>query len=218
MDIAACTLNNCLYICDWLLVDCSEDDSRVHKYLLDDKRSTYWNLPHASAGISVTSEGHVIVAFHNQRKVIEYDKDGQVLLVVILSVDIIYPVHAIKLTNGQFVVSHGHSIHPLSRVCIVGTDGRIVLSFGGLPGGSEKQLDYPMHLALDKENGYIIVADTCNYRILILTHCLTYIRILTCLNGELTKLDRPWRMCLIDDRLYATEWDSQHLLIYKAKK
>ena len=45
-----------------------------------------------------------------------------------LQADIEYPLHAVQLPSGQFLVSHWGSLH---RVCLVGVDGAVVHSYGG---------------------------------------------------------------------------------------
>ena len=59
--------------------------------------------------LSVTDESNVILTVFNKNKLNEYSPDGQLIREINLSSDagIRHPWHAIKLTNGHFVVSHG---------------------------------------------------------------------------------------------------------------
>ena len=79
------------------------------------------------------------------------------------------PRRAIQLSSGQFVISHVGRQH---RVCLVDGKGAVVRSYGGTPGSDLTKMDMPAGLAVD-EHGNILVADSCNDRLLVLDSSLT---------------------------------------------
>ena len=68
-----------------------------------------WSTGDDYGRLSVTDESNVILTVFVKHKLNEYSPDGQLLREINLSSDagIRDPWHAIKLTNGNFVVSHG---------------------------------------------------------------------------------------------------------------
>ena len=100
-----------------------------------------------------------------------------------------------QLTSGQFVVSHGwNKSDPVHRVVIVGADGRTRQSYGGPRGPALTQLDAPVRIAVDK-NGFILVADQKNRRVLVLSPTLSYVcQLLT--PQHFTQRWKPYRMCI----------------------
>ena len=65
-DIAACTTNNCLYICD------GKTQSEIFRI---DSSKTYlnkWFIEGDAGQLSVTREGNVVVTLFNGNKIIEY--------------------------------------------------------------------------------------------------------------------------------------------------
>ena len=61
----------------------------------------------------------------------------------------------------------------LHRVCIVDADGKILKSFGGKRGSTIGETDTPNYLTVDG-NGFVMVADLANSRILLLDSDLTF--------------------------------------------
>src|SRR5688572_12359296 len=78
-----------------------------------------------------------------------------------------HPLHAIKLTSGHFVVSHGLTDDELRRVCVVDANGNLEKSFGGTHGTPIGELNYPVYLSVDG-NGFVMVVDEVNRRVLLL--------------------------------------------------
>ena len=58
--------------------------------------------------LSVTNESNVILPVYNEKKLNEYSPDGQLIRELKIQSDpgIVNLWHAVKLTNGDFVVSH----------------------------------------------------------------------------------------------------------------
>jgi len=117
----------------------------------------------------------VLVSCNKVRKIKEFSTDGQLLHVLTLPQDVVSPWQAIQLSSGQFIVCHGALADPLHRVCLIGSDGSVVKSFGGLKGSGSQQMCVPAHMAVDR-NEFVFVADLNNYRVLLMSPQLTYVR------------------------------------------
>jgi len=93
------------------------------------------------------------------------NSDGLLLRQIQLPRDVVSPWHTIQLSSGQFVVCHGDYDDPVHRVCLIGSDVRVVESFGGLVGSGKQRADVPAHLAVD-QNQFVYVADASNLPVL----------------------------------------------------
>ena len=126
-----------------------------------------------------------------------------------LHVSVDDPQHAIELSSGQFVVCHAGSTQ--HRVCVVDTAGRIVHSYGGPPGWSAGQLNYPYSVAVDSR-GCVFVADFINNRVQVFSPALTRL-------GDVTtpghRLNGPCALHLdeLNGRLYISEIERNVLII-----
>ena len=82
------------------------------------------------------------------------------------------------------------------------SDGNVLHSYGGAPGSGDGQLNYPIRLIV---NGFILVSDLVNDRVLMLSPSLTFVRQI------LSSPRKPLRMCLDEatGRLYVADckWD-----------
>jgi len=119
----------------------------------------------------------VLVTCDNVRKIKEFSTDGQLLHVLTLPKDVVSPSRTIQLSSGQFIVCHGDLDDLLHRVCLIGSDGSVVKSFGRLQGSGKHHMDVPVHMAVDTcRNEFVFVVDLNNYRVLLLSPQLTYVR------------------------------------------
>jgi hypothetical protein len=100
------------------------------------------------------------------------------------------PHHAILLSSGQFVVCHG--VDQCSDVREVDVSGHIIQSYRDSAARGE-QLNWPLRLAVDVDES-IVVADSCNHRVLLLSPNLSYVRQLVS-RDQLEEAD-PHRLCL----------------------
>lgn len=105
----------------------------------------------------------------------EFSPDGKLLRQLGLAQDAGSPLHAVQLSSGGFVVCHGSSTDSVHRACLVGSDGKVAKSYGKSRGPGSGEMDLPSHLAVDR-NGFVFVADRSNYRVLLLSPALTYVR------------------------------------------
>src|SRR6218665_1021865 len=171
-DIGSCNQNKCLYIFSCKFPRHSHEILRVDRNgNLIKKWSTGDDY---GFGLFVTDEMNVILAVFNENKLNEYSSDGQLIREIDLfsGADIRFPWHAIKLPNGNFVVSHGYR-NDLHRVCIVDAEGRLIKSFDGNLGSGNDQMRFPVYLAVDA-NGLVLVVDEWNRRILLLDSNLKF--------------------------------------------
>jgi len=136
-----------------------------------------WELPDGPCGISVTPDDNTLLVTC-ARELRELGLDGgDWLLRVKLSSAIQRPLHAVKLTAGHYVVSHGctRGLPGQHRVCMVDSSGSILHSYGVQRGSAVGQLDLPCHLSMDKDD-FVFVADSSNNRIVLLSPGLQAVR------------------------------------------
>ena len=107
----------------------------------------------------------------------EYSPEGQLISQISLSVvaGTSFIRHAIKLSNGHFLISCYSGYKEPHRVCIVDAVGILTTSFGGKCGPNSKQFECPAYLSVDG-NGFVLVADRFNRRVLLLDSNLTFQR------------------------------------------
>ena len=167
-DIVACGHNRCVFISD-------DSHDSVHRVALSDATVTHWPVNDEPSGLSLTYTHGVLVTCWKVRKIKEFSTDGQLLHVLTLPQDVVSPWHAVQLSSGQFIVCHGNPADPLHRVCLIGSDGSVVKSFGGPEGSGSQQMNVPVHMAVDS-NEFVFVVDVGNDRVSLLSPQLTYVR------------------------------------------
>ena len=89
---------------------------------------------------------------------------------------VVSPRHAFQLTSGHLVICHGRHDDLAHRLCLTGSDGHLVKSYGGPPGSGTQSINVPAHLAVDTKNKFVYVADHNNYRVLLVSPAFTYVR------------------------------------------
>ena len=170
-DIVACAHNRCAYISDY-------SENCIHRVgLPDGAHVTNWPVNDKPWFLSVTDTHAVLVTCTVVRKIKikEFSTDGKLKREIQLAQDVVSPIHAIQLSNGQFVVCHGKRNDPVHRVCLVSSDGQVVKSFGGAKGSGRQQMNWPVHIAVDS-NGFVVVANLGNHRVLLLSPSLSFVR------------------------------------------
>jgi len=194
--LAACPKNNCLYACDC-------DSNSVHRVKLSGSNAVRkWSVARSPVGLSVNSEHNLLVVSGGERKLQIFTTRGTLLQNIHLQADIESPRHAVQLSTGQFLVSHGGSLH---RVCLVGVNGAVVGSYGGEKGSQLTQVSYPAGLAVDRE-GRVLVADQCNNRLLVIDQSLSSAHEMSVyVDGGLQRPCSLWYDQLLR-RLYVGEW------------
>jgi len=170
-DVIACAHNRCAYICD-----IADTNKCIHRVGLPHGVDiTNWPVNDKPCCLSVTDTHSVLVTCREVRRIKEFTTDGILLRQIQLSEDVVSPWHTIQLSSGEFVVCHGDLDDPIHRVCLIGSDGRVVKSYGRQKGSGAQQMDVPLHLAVDR-NGFVFVADMNNDRVLLLSPALTFVR------------------------------------------
>ena len=111
--------------------------------------------------------------------------------------------HAVKLTNGHFVVCHGALTDLSHMLCVVDNKGVVLKAFVE-DSNTLKCLSDLMHLAMDLEDS-IFVADNKNSRVLLLNSNLEFKReLLTVKDGFnyplITFDERNGRLFVVSDR------------------
>jgi len=163
-DMAACSVNNCLYITDinnyaiWRVKENKEEEHLV------------WLMLHANIyllHLSVTSQGHVLLLGTNPPTLYAHYCDGSVERTLELPSDMREPHHALENATGNYIISHGDQASDLHWICEVTKNGHVIRSFGGQCGGGQGQVNCPVHIALD-ELGRVYVADYNNDRVVVL--------------------------------------------------
>ena len=192
-DMVSCAYNYCLYI---------SGHQCIHRMALPHAAVNKWQVNEEVDGLSVTDTHSVLVTCPNSRQVKEFTTFGRLLREIKLAQDVMSPNHAIQLSSGQFLVCHGYN-DPVHRVCLIGADGQVVKAYGGPPGSGNRQVNTPVHMAVDS-NGVVYVADLGNRRVFLLSPELTYVRDVA--SREQLKWD-PMRLFLDTDkgRLYVAE-------------
>ena len=167
-DISACGYNHCAYISD-------EGNRCVRRVALPGGAVSCWRVTDQPAGLSVTASHSVLVTCIEVRKIKEFSTDGQLLHQFQLPEDVNAPHHTVQLSREQFIVCHGEVFDDVHRVCLIGSDGQVVKSYGGSRGSGTQEMNVPFHLAVDS-NKFVYVSDVFNSRVLLLSPALTYKR------------------------------------------
>ena len=198
MDMTSCEHFWCLYIAD-------DDVTCIHRVDLRGN-AKQWPLDKAKPrGLSVNNADHnLMVTCPHVRKIKEFSPRGELLRDVSLPDDVINPLHAVRLTCGMFVVSHGRSKDRVHRVCVISEDGReIVHSHSGQRVPGIGYYDVPNHLAVDGKDS-VYVVDVSNRRVILLSPKLEFL-------SQVVSPDqlegKPYRICLDAkrSRLYVTD-------------
>lgn len=153
-------------------------NSRFNKIVTIDRNGMVLNEKPVDVncrGLSITNDSEILVVVcFGKPQILRRKIDEDQFRTIELPSDFFHPWHARKLTNGQFLVSHGHR-HSKHRVCMVSELGDITIEYGGKCGSQTGQLNSPYDLAVDS-SGYILVADVDNSRILLFDPDLKFIR------------------------------------------
>jgi len=129
-------------------------------------------------------------------------------------VGVSWPWHAIQLSTGDYVVSHGKSP---GAVSVIGVDGEVVHSYDQSQASNVGPMSGPRSLAVTK-NDDILVADYGNKRILSLDSSLSSAQVLA-LSVD-SGIFQPLDLCLDETRglLYISEYGrSSTVLVFESR-
>src|SRR6218665_848486 len=226
LDIGSCNRNKCLYINEFKgrrqsseILRVNSNGKIIRKWPTGDDYG-YYVGPYWGGALSVTKESNVVLTLYEKNRLIEFSPDGHLIRETNLSSDsgFSHPLHAIKLVNGQSAVTHGYSTNEQHRVCIVDANGIPKKSFGGKYGSGIGQMSIPIYMAAD-ENGFVIVIDQKNSRVLLLDIDLEFKREI--LSKENHGLQRPSKILLDEANgqllVADNEPNKQRILIYNFK-
>ena len=187
-DMTSCELNYSLYICE-------DSKDRVYQVNTSGKLKR-WKVTGIS--LSTTAESNLLITFIAPPKVSEFTKDGRLIKEISLQQLGCDLQHSVLLRPGQFIVCFGELFGTSGdMVHIINDKGCTQLSYRGPRGSSNSQMNYPHHLAVDQQ-GSVLVADSNNDRILLLSSSLTFVRELIGQNADF--LRQPFRMCFDESR------------------
>lgn len=165
--LTSCATDNCIYVSDFA-------NDTIHKVELSGNNySLNWHVASQPLGLSVNAACNLLVACSNDLKIQEYTKSGSLVREICLRSNgfTSCPLHAIQLTGDRFVVSCCDRKTTVFDVIEVDSEGRTVVKSytNKLQSTSCKKFSFPRHLAVDKNNEFILVADEFNNRIVILS-------------------------------------------------
>ena len=167
-DMISCEAHKCLYF-SW--------GHDIHKSTTDGDEIAKWSVPGCTGGcLALSPTNNILITNIFSRVLQEVCSDsGTLIRRVKLQSDIKYPWHAVQRADQNYVVVHGSGADKLHRVCVVDVNGQVVLNHGGQPGSDVTQLNFPRHIAVDRDN-FIFVADRDNHRVALLSPSLQLVR------------------------------------------
>ena len=95
----------------------------------------------------------------SSKKLFEYTDTGTLVRKISLPINVDDPRHSVQLDNSQFLASHSGKMH---RVCLIDDEAKLIKSFVG-----SGRLNCPNQFVVDR-NGFILVADRDNHRVVLL--------------------------------------------------
>ena len=148
----------------------------IHRIQLSNHTYSCWSVASNHSRISSTETGNVVVSCRDLEKIFEYTSEG--VLIREIPTNPIEPtipglMHAVRLDDNHLLICHSSTNS--DRVCIINNGGSLVRSYGRGKGSGIGQLIRPSYLAVDLKNGFILVADTDNNRIVRLNRSLEYV-------------------------------------------
>ena len=197
---------NVLYISEY-------QDTLIHRIQLSTKTSSHWSVNGEWLTMSINKKGNIVVSCFDLNKIIECTPTGScVCEIKVNAIDgnIRGLQHAIQLDDDRFLICHVSASH--HRVCMIDSNGKMMKSYGGGPGSEIGEMDEPCNLEVD-QNGFILVADKVNNRIIQLNESLEFIR--EFIPGS-AGLEKPRKMHLNEDRrcLYVAEYGKRNITIF----
>ena len=166
-DLAACNINDCIYVSDKVM--------HCVWRINNDGIVTQWiEGIQGEATISMVKGGNVMTC--SESKLTIYAPCSSMLTSINLPDELIEPLHAVATIRETFFVSHGSSSSGIHRICEISMDGCILRTYGRENGRCIGQLDTPYHMATDEE-GRLFVWDV--YMRILLFDCeLSLLRVL----------------------------------------
>jgi len=163
--IVSCPRYNCLYVSS-----VGNNNYLIHRVELTTGNAIMkWKTDKNPFGLSINSICNVLVVCSGTNKLQEFSTFGILIREIVFQGDMSSPVHAIQMSNGQYIVTHGS---PYSNVSIIGVNGKVVHNYGNSQQFGAGPLSNAQGIAICK-NGCVMVADTNNNRILAMNPTLS---------------------------------------------
>ena len=192
-------------------------NGKIYRIELRDKSITSWSVGSSGGRISlfVNKHEHVIATNHTSNSLYEYTSTGELRREIALKGDSGYLYRAVHMDGDQFLVCQvgGGSIFiEFHRVCLVDNRGYLIKSFGSTNGFGNENLSNPYRLVVDR-NGFILVADYSNSRVVLLNKQLEYVKDII---PASMKMSRIFTLFLDEDngRLYVSDYNNKKLAIF----
>jgi DNA-binding beta-propeller fold protein YncE len=168
--LAVCFVNKFLYVSDHV-------NAAVYIVQLEvDNKIAKWSVSDGPSGLSINNASNLLVACWRYKKIQEYTSSGSLVREILLRSNdgnFLSPLHAIQMTNGQFVVSCWCLNSGVHDVVEVDANGQVVVSYSKqLQSTTQQYFSWPRHLAVDKNNECILVADCFNKRVVLLSRSM----------------------------------------------
>jgi len=130
-----------------------------------------WKTDKSPRGLCVNNVYNVLVACSGTNKLQEFTTFGILIREIVFQGDnpMTFPVHAVQMSNGQYMVSHAA---PYSSISIVAVDGKVVYQYGNSHQFGTGPLSGAQNIAVAR-NGCVLVADSGNRRILAMNPVLS---------------------------------------------
>ena len=183
----------------------------IHRIQLADETSSHWSVDSEYLAMSINKKGNIVVSCWNLYKLIEYTPTGSFVREIKVNDGTSgCLIHAIQLDDDRFLVCLATATD--HHVSIIDNIGRVMKNYGGAAGSGIGQMHVPCYLAIDR-NGFILVVDENNDRVIILNSSLEFIRefIPGCYG-----LKKPMRMHLHEAtrRLYISDFAQKYIAIF----
>ena len=140
----------------------------------------------------------------------EYTSSGELRREIALKGGVVNPYRAVHMDGDQFLVCQA-GWNNLQRVCLIDNGGNLIKSFGSTKGSGNANLSGPYRLVVDR-NGFILVADYSNNRVVLLNKQLEYVKDIIPTSMKLNKI---FTLFLDEDdgRLYVSDTCNKKLAI-----
>ena len=189
------------------------EDKVIHRIQLPDEVHSNCTVNSRYLTMSINQKGNVLVTCWDLNKIIEYTPIGSCVRgITVNAINGVHAClqHAIQLDHDRFLICHTSPRD--HRVCVIDQRGRLMQSFGGESESRIGQMRGPVYVAVDR-NGFILIADCNNHRIIQLTPSLEFLRELI---PEDVGLKEPRRMHLHEKtgRLYISEHFERNIVIF----
>lgn len=170
--LTACDVNKRLYVSDF-------SNAAVYQVRLTDGEKHKWSVGKGPCGLSINSACNLLVACYVDYKIQEYTKERSLVREIRIqcndSRSLLHPHHVIQMTDGHFAIScrDEDEDNVINDVVEADVEGRLITSYRSqLQSTTRSDFWWPRHLAVDKNNKFILVADCNNNRIVVLSRTL----------------------------------------------